>query len=122
MTGGKREDLPTRASAVDGLFDRVVAILDRARDQVVRSVNSEMVIAYWHIGREIVEHLQAGEERAEYGKRVIEELASRLFRRYGRGFSSTNLRYLRIFYSVYADRPQFATCLVANWGRARRLG
>ena len=104
MTGGKKKDLPAPASAVDGLFDRVVAILDRARDRVVRSVNSEMVIAYWHIGREIVEHLQAGEDRAEYGKRVIEELSGRLFRRYGRGFSSTNLRYFRTFYHVYADR------------------
>jgi predicted nuclease of restriction endonuclease-like (RecB) superfamily len=104
MTGGKRKDLPVPVSAVDGLFDRVVAILDRARDRVVRSVNSEMVIAYWYIGREIVEHLQAGEERAAYGRRLLESLAERLGTRYGRGFSVTNLRYFRLFYQAYADR------------------
>jgi len=89
---------------VEGLFHRVVVILEQARARVVRSVNSEMVIAYWHIGREIVEHVQAGKERAEYGKRVIEELADRLHRRFGRGFSTTNLRYFRNFYEVYSGR------------------
>ncbi len=86
------------------LFNRVVAILDRARTNVVRSVNSEMVVAYWLIGREIVQELQSGEGRAEYGKRVLEELASRLTEQYGKGFSVTNLRYFRLFHQVYADR------------------
>jgi hypothetical protein len=89
---------------VEDLFDRVVAILDRARGHVVRSVNSEMVIAYWHIGRELVERLQAGQERAAYGGRLLEHLSARLGSRYGRGFSVTNLRYFRLFYQVYADR------------------
>lgn len=47
-------------------MDRVVSILERARANVVRAVNSNMVIAYWLIGREIVQELQRGEERAEY--------------------------------------------------------
>ncbi len=89
---------------VDGLFGRVAEILDRARANVVRSVNSEMVLAYWHIGREIVQLVQGGDDRAEYGKGVIEGLSSRLAERYGKGFSSTNLRYFRVFYQVYADR------------------
>ncbi len=104
MTGGQREDLPAPSSALDDLFDRVVAILDRARDRVVRSVNSEMVLAYWHIGREIVQIRQNGEARAAYGGRLLEELSERLSARYGRGFSVTNLRYFRIFYQTYADR------------------
>ncbi len=63
MTGGPRQDLPVPSSALDDLFDRLVAILDRARERVVRSVNSEMVLAYWHIGREIVQIRQNGEAR-----------------------------------------------------------
>jgi len=63
-----------------------------------------MVIAYWLIGREIVQELQGGDERAEYGKQVIENLSKQLTERYGRGFSTTNLRYFRTFYTVYADR------------------
>ena len=104
MTGRQREDLPAPSSTLDDLFDRLVAILDRARDRVVRSVNSEMVLAYWHIGREIVQIRQNGEARAAYGGRLLEELSERLSARYGRGFSVTNLRYFRIFYQTYADR------------------
>ena len=97
---GKRSTaLSARAglpASVDGLFARVTAILDRARKSVVRSVHCEMVLAYWHIGREIVEGLQGGSERAEYGSTLIETLAHRLTRHYGKGFASTNLRYFRI--------------------------
>ncbi len=41
----------------DDLFERVVSILDQARGNVVRAVNTNMVLAYWLIGREIVEAL-----------------------------------------------------------------
>lgn len=87
-----------------GLMDRVVSILDQARANVVRAVNSNMVIAYWLIGREIVQALQGGEERAGYGSKLLAELSASLERRYGRGFSVTNLRYFRLFYQAYASR------------------
>lgn len=86
------------------LFDRVVSILEKAQASVVRAVNSNMVIAYWLIGREIVQELQGGDERAEYGKQVLAELSNKLQDRYGRGFSVTNLRYFRLFYQAFADR------------------
>jgi hypothetical protein len=86
------------------LFDRIAFILDQARANVVRSVNNQMVIAYCLIGREIVKEAQEGDERAEYGKKVLEELSARLSHRYGRGFSVTNLRYFRLFYQTYAER------------------
>ncbi|MGL4943622.1 MAG: PDDEXK nuclease domain-containing protein [Thermoguttaceae bacterium] len=90
--------------ADSSLFDRVISILERARSSVVRAINSNMVLAYWLIGREIVRELQGGEVRAEYGKQIIEDLSNRLKNRFGRGFSTTNLRYFRTFYTVYADR------------------
>jgi hypothetical protein len=52
------------------LFDRVVSILEQARSNVVRSINNNMVIAYWLIGKEIVQEIQRGEERADYGKKI----------------------------------------------------
>ena len=86
------------------LFDRVASILEQARGNVVRSVNSNMVLAYWLIGREIVEELQGGEERAGYGKQLIDDLSARLNGRYGKGFSVTTLQYFRKFYMVYPHR------------------
>ena len=86
------------------LMDRVVSILEQARANVVRAVNSNMVIAYWLIGREIVQELQRGDERAEYGKQVIENLSRQLTQRYGSGFSVTSLKYFRTFYLTYQNR------------------
>lgn len=88
----------------DSLFLRVASILEQARRNVVRSVNTNMVLAYWLIGREIVQALQGGEDRAEYGKRLIENLSARLTDKYGKGFSSPTLRNFRLFYQVYASR------------------
>ena len=92
------------SAGVERLFARVVTILDLARSHVVRSVNGEMIVAYWLIGREIVEALQGGNDRAEYGQRLIEDLSTRLTDAFGKGFSITNLKYFRIFYLAYADR------------------
>ena len=79
-------DKVERLSAVEGLFARVAAILERARSNVVRSVNNEMVLAYWHIGREIVEQVQQGKGRAAYGQQVLQDLSARLVQQYGKGF------------------------------------
>ena len=99
MSGG-----PLISPAKGDLFERVVSILEQARASVVRAVNGHMVLAYWLIGREIVQEIQGGEDRAEYGKKVIAQLSAKLNDKYGRGFSTTNLRYFRTFYSVYSDR------------------
>ena len=92
------------ALAGDALFDRIVGILEQARANVVRAVNSQMVLAYWLIGREIVQELQEGKGRAAYGRQVLGSLSCRLIERYGEGFSETSLRYFRAFYLAYADR------------------
>jgi len=85
-------------------FGRVISILETARTHVARSVNSEMVVAYWLIGREIVEELQRGEGRAGYGQMVMENLSTRLNERFGKGFSIPNLKFFRRFYLVFDDR------------------
>ncbi|MBL7646766.1 MAG: DUF1016 family protein [Candidatus Hydrogenedentes bacterium] len=100
---GKRKP-PGPTTQPDALFDRIVTILEEARRNIVRAVNTGMVTAYWLIGREIVNELQGGAERAEYGQQVIDTLSERLTKRYGKGFSTTNLKYFRLFYQAYPDR------------------
>lgn len=112
----------TRPSARNfaALVERVVTIIEEARSRVVRTVNSEMVLSYWHIGREIVEYVQHGEARAEYGEQVIEDLSAQILGRGGRGYSARNLWYFRDFYLTYRERPAtiraeaFRTSLVHN--------
>ena len=84
------------------LFDRVASILEAARAETVRAVNSRMVLAYWLIGREIVQELQEGDERAAYGRKILAELSLRLSSHYGEGYSLPNLRLFRQFFLAYA--------------------
>ena len=104
MNDKKLTTKDTKKAEERSLLDRVVMILEQARANVVRTVNSSMVTAYWLIGREIVLELQGGDERAEYGKQVIENLSERLTHRYGKGFSAPTLWKFRQFYQTYPSR------------------
>jgi predicted nuclease of restriction endonuclease-like (RecB) superfamily len=105
----------------DALFGRVISILEQARSNVVRAVNSNMVQAYWLIGREIVQELQGGEERAEYGKRLVETLSSQLTKRYGEGFSGRNLHLFKQFYLSYSERHEIVRPMGAQSGASSKL-
>jgi len=101
----------TLASREDVLFSRVLDIVEAARKQAARSVNSAMVHAYWMIGREIVEVEQAGARRAGYGEEVIDRLAARLASEIGGGFGARTLRRIRLFYLTY---PQGSSVVGAD--------
>jgi len=83
------------------LYVSIREVLVTARTTARRAVNDAMVQAYWHVGRLIVEDEQGGERRAEYGKRVLPELARRLTVEFGKGFGADNLRNFRQFYSMF---------------------
>ena len=89
-----------------GLVDRIGEILALARSNVVRQINQTQVMAYWEIGREIVEFEQEGKARAEYGKELIVKLSEDMTEKFGRGFSEINLRNMRRFYLEFPLRIQ----------------
>lgn len=86
---------------VERLYAAVRTLLDQARDKAWSSVNTVMVQAYWNIGKIIVAEEQHGKSRADYGRRLVEELSKRLGRDYGRGFDASNLWHMRAFYLSY---------------------
>ena len=88
------------------LFDRIAQILIQARNNVVRQINRTQVLAYWEIGREIVEFEQKGKARAEYGKKLIKRLSGDMTKRFGRGFSERNLEQMRKFYLNFTKKSQ----------------
>ncbi len=85
------------------LFSQVVELLQNARQQVLRTVNSTMVYTYFEIGRVIVEEEQNGKDRAEYGKHILKGLSEELTKEFGRGFSIRNLEQIRKFYLTYSN-------------------
>lgn len=87
----------------------IVALLEDARRAAARSVNALMTAGYWEIGRRIVEAEQGGQERAEYGERLIQRLADDLTARFGRGFGVVNLSQMRRFYLAWPIEQIFQT-------------
>jgi len=96
-----KKSLKERQKKQGLLYARVKEILENARLRVARSVNTEMVRAYWMIGREIVVEEQKGKSRAGYGKKLLGDLAKRLSADFGRGFDDSNLWHMRKFYQMY---------------------
>ena len=84
-------------------YKDIKEVLENARTRIYRNIQSEMVMAYWKIGKMIVEK-QGGEERADYGNHLLKELASRLTKEYGKGFDDSSLRRMRQFYLVFQKR------------------
>ena len=74
----------------------------KSRINLRKTVNTFMVSTYFEVGKLIVEEEQNGEERAKYGKNIIENLSKKLTKEYGKGFSRRNLEYMRKFYSAYS--------------------
>lgn len=107
--------------STEQLYKRVARILEEARSQVARTVNTAMVHAYWHVGREIVQVEQAGNARAGYGDEVIEQLAARLSAAYGRGFSVRNLWSMRQFFLAFPRGSAAAGILQTASAESRRL-
>ncbi|MCT4618017.1 MAG: DUF1016 N-terminal domain-containing protein, partial [Marinisporobacter sp.] len=85
----------------DNLYDNIKTTLSRAREKVSKAVNFAIVDAYWNIGRMIVEEEQNGEQRAGYGEHIIKYLSKKLTEDFGKGFSTTNLKYMRKFYKSF---------------------
>ena len=93
-----------RTVRIDTLLADIRGLILAARRAVVRSVDTLQVLTSFEIGHRIVEHEQQGAARAEYGKRVLSELADRLTAEFGRGYSRSNLQNMRHFFLVYRDR------------------
>jgi predicted nuclease of restriction endonuclease-like (RecB) superfamily len=83
------------------LLDTISSVYEAGRVRAVNAVNAELVRTYWIIGQHIVEFEQAGMQRADYGKGLLEQLSKDLTLQHGRGFSRSNLIRFRQFYLVY---------------------
>ena len=89
-----------------------------AQKQVYTAVNLAMVIAYWQIGREIYE-LCGENERAAYGKQVLQDISQKLSVEFGKGYSVQSLRNMRQFYIMFPKRSTL--CSELSWSHYRLL-
>ena len=96
-------DEMTSYSGYSYLVESIGSLLTSARARIASSVNTVLVQTYWNIGKYIVEYEQKGAERAEYGSNLLERLSTDLTNRYGKGFSRSNILYMRKFYICFPN-------------------
>ena len=87
----------------DALLGDIKSLIEQARNTAARSINTLQVRVNFEIGRRIVEEEQRGANRAEYGRQLLVTLADGLTNAFGRGFSRSNLEYMRKFFLTYRE-------------------
>lgn len=102
----------------NALASQVAQIIRDARQTAYRAVNFTMVLAYWNIGKLIVED-ELHWERADYGKAVLRNLSQRLTKEFGKGFDERELRKMCQFYRCFEIRDTLRPEL--SWSHYRRL-
>ena len=83
------------------LIDDISNLWTTAKERAITAVNTELLEANWQTGKYIVEYEQGGKARAEYGKQLLATLSKDLTVKNGRGFSRSNLLYMRKFYLAF---------------------
>ncbi len=84
------------------LLNDIRSLIEATRRRVSTTINTEMVLLYWHIGDRIRKDT-LNMERADYGKQIVQTLSGQLTVEYGRGFSRTNLFNMIKFAEVFSD-------------------
>lgn len=112
----------TAIVALDGeLLSDVRQLIRETRSAVARTVNSGLVGMYWHIGTRIRQEI-LDEQRADYGRRVVDLLADELAKEYGTGFTRTNLFNMVRFAEAFGDWQIVHTlCGQLSWSHFRLL-
>ena len=119
MANNETSQIDKLAPASDDLLHNLRELIQNARQKVLRAVDAVQVQTCWEIGRHIVEFEQRGEARAEYGSRLLQVLAASLSREFGKGFDTTNLRHMRVFYQAFPIRDALRPEL--SWTHYRTL-
>ena len=83
-----------------GVFDKISGLIEQARRRVATTINQEMVILYWNIGKTIKKEVIKS-DRAKYGKQILPSLSEELTQRYGKGFTEQSLWHMIKFYETY---------------------
>ena len=99
--GSKMKIVKSSKSEYKSLLNKISQRYVEGQAQAIRSVNENIVSTNWDIGRYIIEFEQDGNPRAKYGTSLLENLSQDLSFRHGRGFSRSNLNYMRLFYLFF---------------------
>lgn len=103
------------------LFDSISELINQTRHRVATTINQELTLLYWNIGKTINDDLLKN-SRADYGKKIIPELSDKLTLLYGSGFNKRNLQNFIKLNSVFENITILHTvCAKLSWSHIRSI-
>jgi hypothetical protein len=103
------------------LLNSIINLIDQTRHFVAKTVNQELTLLYWNIGKSINDEILKN-DRADYGKKLILNLSTDLSNRYGSGFNKRNLHSFIKLNTVIQDITIVHTvCAQLSWSHIRTL-
>ena len=103
------------------LLNSIIGLIDQTRHVVAKTVNQELTLLYWNIGKTINDDILKN-DRADYGKKLIPTLSSALTDKYGVGFNKRNLQSFIKLNAVIEDITILHTvCAKLSWSHIRAL-
>jgi predicted nuclease of restriction endonuclease-like (RecB) superfamily len=106
MTEKTKKNVPSRNEVK--FYADISKLIEASKRTVQHSINSSMVLLYWSIGQYLVSNVMEN-EKAEYGKSIVENLSRKLTLGYGRGFEKSALFRMVKFYREFPDQQKVAT-------------
>lgn len=83
------------------LLSKIDSVWDNAKANAALAINTQLLDANWKTGQYIVEFEQGGKNRAVYGQQLLQRLSRDLTASRGKGFSRSNLTYMRKLYLAF---------------------
>jgi len=103
------------------LLNSIIGLIDQTRHIVAKTVNQELTLLYWNIGKTINDDILKN-DRADYGKKLIPTLSLALTDKYGVGFNKRNLQSFIKLNAVIEDITILHTvCAKLSWSHIRNL-
>lgn len=103
---------------IEKIYDDIRNKIIIARGKMLKHIDTTMVEVYWYVGK-ITYELSENNNKASYGKKIIEVLSAKLTNEFGGGFSPVSIRRMRRFYEMYPIRSAVPTEL--SWSHFQEL-
>ncbi len=105
----------------NSLFRSIRQLIEEGRQNVAQAVNAGLTMTYWNVGKRINEDILQN-ERAEYGKQVLQSLSAKLTEEFGKGWSIQQLRHCRRLAEVFPKKGiVYTLCIELSWSHLRKL-
>lgn len=101
------------------MINEITELINQTRTNLAREINRSIIYVYWNIGKIIVSNENKYNNRLEYGQEILKGLSKELTKYLGKGYSISNLKYMRAFYKTYARLEELSEKL--SWSHYLEL-